>query len=59
MKSLDRRLNELEKVFSTLQLHVILVRRGETTAQARLRMGNPTFVVIVPEKDAPDQTNGV
>ena len=59
MKSLDRRLNELEKVFSTLRLHVIVVRLGETTAQARLRVGNPTFVVIVPEKDALDQIDGV
>ena len=58
MKSLDRRLNELEKVFSTLRLHVIVVRRGETMAQARNRMGRPAFVVFVPEKDAPDLAQG-
>ena len=58
MSRLERRLTELEKVFSTLRLHVIVVRRGETTAQARNRMGRPAFVVFVPEKDAPDLADG-
>ena len=59
MKSLERRLTGLERCVSTSRLHIIVVRKGETTAQARRRMGNPTFVVIVPEKDAPDQIDGV
>ena len=58
MKSLDRRLNELEKCVVASKLHVIVVRRGETTAQARNRMGRPAFVVFVPEKGAPDLADG-
>ena len=59
MKSLDRRLNQLETRVVASKLHVIVVRRGETTAQARSRMGSPGFVVFIPEKDATDQTQGV
>ena len=59
MKSLDRRLNQLEKCVVASRLQAIVVRRGETSAQARSRMGSPDFVVFVPEKDAPNQTQGV
>ena len=59
MQSLERRLSGLERCVSASRLQVIVVRKGETTEQARRRMGNPSFVVIVPEKDAPDQTDGV
>ena len=58
MKSLDRRLNQLEKCVFASRLQVIVVRRGETSAQARSRMGSPGFVVFVPEKDAPDLADG-
>lgn len=58
MKSLDRRLNELEKCVYASRLQVIVVRRGETTAQARKRMSCPAFVVIVPEKDSPELAQG-
>ena len=59
MKSLERRLAGLEMCVSTSRLQVIVVRRGETSAQARSRMGSPGFVVFIPEKEAPDQTQGV
>ena len=58
MKSLDRRLNQLEKSVFASKLHVIVTRRGETMAQAQSRMGFPGFVVFVPEKDAPDLEDG-
>ena len=58
MKSLERRLAGLEMCVSTSRLQVIVVRRGETSAQARSRMGSPGFVVLVPEKDAPDLEDG-
>ena len=58
MTSLEPRLAKLEKSGAASRLHVIVVRRHETNAQARLRMGSPAFVVIVPEKDAPDLADG-
>ena len=58
MVSLDARLAKLEKSGAASRLHVIVVRRHETNAQARLRMGSPAFVVIVPEKDVPDRADG-
>ena len=58
MKSLDRRLNELEKCVFASRLQVIVVRRGETKVQARNRMGSPAFIVIVPEKDSPELAQG-
>ena len=59
MKSLDRRLNQLEKSVLASKLRVIVIRRGETMAQAQTRMGSPGFAVFVPEKDALDQIDGV
>ncbi len=53
MTSLETRLAKLENVGATARLHVIVVRRHETNAQARMRMGCPAFAVYVPEKDAP------
>ena len=58
MTSLETRLAKLENVGATARLHVIVVRRHETHAQARRRMGSPAFVVIVPEKDVPDRACG-
>ena len=58
MTSLEARLAKLEKSGAASRLHVIVLRRHETNAQARLRMGSPAFVVIVPEKDVPDRACG-